>query len=323
MLGRRAAAGDASYDGIAAASDDGSTVAAFALTSGVLKPDGCGMRKAGDAAIIVHARCAAADPMDLLPFEKWQWVNPTPEVRRLKVIARPAPPNRARVGTDSITGLSFVEVRDGDAWLRGRLVDEPMAEVSGVLDAPGRIVVRLHFEDDNLLSWEEVWAPTLAEVRDEAGRYEAARKEAEDATTRMREHREKGEAVFAPAPPGTRREVWERRQRHGMATFLRKWEIASIYRPLSTADLSEAMWLLAWLESPGEGAAREALQVAHVAGTRPEPTRAVLIDAPRSRSRRTRARARLSRGSEEARRGTRDVHPWAGCERLSYAKLAW
>ena len=65
-----------------------------------------------------------------------------------------------------------------------------------------------------------------------------------------REHRARGTGVFAPAPPGTPAEAWERRRRHGIATFVRKWETVAAYGPLDAAELRDALWLLAWFESP-------------------------------------------------------------------------
>ena len=66
----------------------------------------------------------------------------------------------------------------------------------------------------------------------------------------MRRHRADGTGVFASKPATTTQEAWERQRRHGIATFIHKWEIAAAYGPLDATDLVDALWLLAWFESP-------------------------------------------------------------------------
>jgi len=251
LAAREAVAGDFVDDRIAAATEDGAYQAEYATSDGSLEEGTCGMRKVGAKELAVKANCAVPGTRDVLPFAKWQWLNPTPDVRRLKEFATSGIEKIARVTYDFDTHLHFAEIFHGGSWIRVRLFedDDPVG-VSGVLKGSDRYVVRLHVSTGQLQAGDDIWAPTFAEVADEKGRYERALKEAQDDTARMREHRKQGDAVFAPPPAGTKQEKWEQRRRHGIARFLRKWEIVAVLRPLSAADLKDTLWLLAWLDSP-------------------------------------------------------------------------
>jgi len=253
LAAREAVAGDFVDDRIAAATEDGAYQAEYATSDGSLEEGTCGMRKVGAKELAVKASCALPGTRDVLPFAKWQWVNATPEVRRLKPFEASGVEKIARVTYDFDTHLRYAEIFHGGAWMRVRLFEDDDSEIniSGVIKGSDRYVVRLSYSSRRILqAGDEIWAPTFAEVADEKGRYERALKEAQDDTARMREHRKQGDAVFAPPPAGTKQEKWEQRRRHGIARFLRKWEIVAVLRPLSAADLKDTLWLLAWLDSP-------------------------------------------------------------------------
>ena len=247
------------HEAIAAVTDDGAYEAVYASRERNLESGTCGLRKAGTKDLLVQARCTAADSTDdsneVLPFERWQWTNATPDVRRLKTFDESGIEKLARIGRDWDTRVDYVEVFHGGSWIRVRFFEvddcnDP--KITGVIKGRDRYLVRLQYNHglDSLDYWDAIWAPTFAEVADERGRYERAHKQAQDDTARMREHRKQGDAVFAPPPSGTKKEKWEQRRRHGIARFLRKWEIAAVLRPLSAADLKDTLWLLAWLDSP-------------------------------------------------------------------------
>jgi hypothetical protein len=253
-VARDARAGEFQTSGILAATDDGVYAAEYEASDGLVQEEEkgkCGMYKVSGRELAVHARCTLPGSYDLLPLEKWTWIDPTPEVRRLRRFDEAAAKTLARNGFDLETGATFAEIFHGGAWIRVRVFedDRPQPAITGAIKGSDRYVVRLNYAED-LSSGDEIWAPTFAEVADESGRYERAHKEAQEDTARMREHRKRGDAVFAPPPAGTKKEKWEQRRRHGMARFLRKWEIVRVFRPWTAADLNDALWLLAWLDSP-------------------------------------------------------------------------
>jgi hypothetical protein len=117
-----------------------------------------------------------------------------------------------------------------------------------VLEGPGHTLLRVAFTEP-LNDWDELWSVTDADLAGAPARRAAARQVARDATARMRRHRTAGTGVFAPVPTDSPKEKWEKRRRHGIAKFVRKWEIAAAYGPLDAAELRDALWLLAWFDS--------------------------------------------------------------------------
>jgi hypothetical protein len=245
-------AGEAIEDEIVAATDDGAFVAGFTTRDGNLEDGTCGLRKAGSKPQDLVAR---ADPggsfySEMLPFEKWKWIDPTPAVKRLKSFETSGVDKVVRLGYEKETTTDVVEVFHAGVWRRVRaLENEEKPAFKGVLKGASTYVVKMTFERD-LHAWDELLVVTFAEVADERGRADRFHKEAQEATARMREHRKQGDGVFAPVPAGTKQEAWEKRRRHGIARFVLKWEIAGVFRPLSAAELKDALWLLAWFDSP-------------------------------------------------------------------------
>jgi hypothetical protein len=173
----------------------------------------------------------------VLPFAKWQWVNATPEVRRLKPFEASGVEKIARVTYDFDTHLRYAEIFHGGAWMRVRLFEDDDSEIniSGVIKGSDRYVVRLSYSSRRILpAGDEIWAPTFAEVADEKGRDERALKEAQDDTARCastggrarrrvraaaRRHQE-GEVGAAP-PPRSSRASCASGDRRGAASAVR------------------------------------------------------------------------------------------------------
>jgi hypothetical protein len=222
LTARDAAAHEVVQNAVVAVTDDGVYEAVYTSREENLEPGTCGMRKAGTRALLVHAECGAAPTAedststDVLPFEKWQWINPTPTVRRLRKFDDAGIDKVVRTNRDGETRVDYAEVFHGGSWLRVRFFDDDdrggLPKVTGVIKGRDRYLFRLAYEHD-VDFWDKVWALTFAEVADEKGQYERALKEAQDDTARMREHRKQGDAVFAPPPAGTRKEKWEQRRR--------------------------------------------------------------------------------------------------------------
>jgi hypothetical protein len=248
---RAAEAGDASGLRIVAATPDGARYAYVSLENGGVTE--CGLTKAepapgGSAATAVRATCTEPSGR-LLPLDKWAWQRQTPEVAALRPFDEGVPGKTARVAIDGDTRLARLEIRHGDAWVVARVIEgDTVPAVSGAIEGPGRTLLRVAFSEP-LNEWDELWSVTDAELAGAPAQRAATRQDARDATARMRRHRTAGTGVFAPVPAGTSKEKWEKRRRHGIAKFLRRWEIAAAYGPLDAPDLRDALWLLAWFES--------------------------------------------------------------------------
>lgn len=260
LLARDAAAGDYVHDEIVAATEDGAYQAGYSTSDGNLEPGSCGLWKVGAKVgdkvaaneLVVRAECAQADTTrPVWPLAKWHWIDPTPEVRRLKEFV-PSPLDKlVRIGGDEETGAGFYEVFHAGRWIRLRELGDSTPGFKAVLKGSDRYVFKMNYETGQLSDGDELWVVTFAEIADESGRVERTHKEARDDTARMREHRRRGETIFAPPPAGTKKEKWEQRRRNGLARFVAKWVTAAVYRPLSAAELKEVLWLLGWFDSPG------------------------------------------------------------------------
>jgi hypothetical protein len=250
---RAAEAGDAQGLQIVAATPDGARYAFVSLENGSVKE--CGLAKAepepapgGSAASLVAATCTEKGGR-LLPLEKWTWQRQAPEVAALRPFDEGAAGKTARIVTDEDTHLPRLEILRGSAWVVARPIDvDSVPALSGVLEGPSHTVLRVAFTEP-LNTWDELWSVTDLELAGAPARRTAARQDARDATARMRRHRTAGTGVFASAPAGGPKDKWEKRRRHGIAKFVRKWEIAAAYGPLDAAELRDALWLLAWFDS--------------------------------------------------------------------------
>jgi hypothetical protein len=114
---------------------------------------------------------------------------------------------------------------------------------------PAGFLLRAKISMNSIVESDEVWTVSHRELDEAPQRRERARAEAREGSLRMRAHRTEGTGVFAPKPPGTSTEAWERRRRHGIATFIHRWEIAAAYGSLTAAELQDALWLLGWFDS--------------------------------------------------------------------------
>jgi hypothetical protein len=74
--------------------------------------------------------------MPVWPFAKWKWIDPKPEVRRLKELDATGIEKLARVGGDDESGQAFIEVFHGGRWIRVRLQDNEGPEITAVLKGP-------------------------------------------------------------------------------------------------------------------------------------------------------------------------------------------
>ena len=252
-----AIAGDAEHSEILAATNDGMYFAEYRFENGSLVPGSCGLFKgespdAGRAPSVVVAAVCTSQEGNPLPFDRWKWARSSPEVVALRPFDRAAVDRDVRVSIDLDTLVSRLEVRRGNGWIVARVLDGDVPSLSGVLSRPGGYLLRMAFSEP-LSEWDVIWSVTDADLDAAVGRRTLARQDAREATKRMREHRARGTGVFAPppaGPSGPAKEKWERRRRHGIATFVHKWEVVAAYGPLDVADLRDALWLLAWFESP-------------------------------------------------------------------------
>ncbi len=251
-LPRRARAGDAEELRILAATPDGALDAFVAFENGSVTE--CGLAKAGvkpaagETSTVVKATCTEASGR-LLPLEKWTWPPATAQVAALRPFDEAAAGKTARIGEDDETYQWRIEIMQGGRWVVARPIEGELPSLDGVIRGKDRTLLRMAF-GEQLNDWHEVWSVTDAEVAGAPARRAAARQDAREATARMREHRAKGTGVFEPAPAGTAKDKWEKRRRHGIATFIHKWEITAAYGPLDAADLRDALWLLGWFDSP-------------------------------------------------------------------------
>ena len=254
---RAAVAGDAERSEILAATIDGTYFAGYRVENASLVPGSCGLFKAespdaGQAPSVLVPAVCETQAGELLPFDRWKWARSSPEVAALRPFDRAAVGRDVRIGVDLDTRVSRLEVRRGGAWIVARVIEGDVPALNGVLPRRGGYLLRMSFSE-TLNDWDVVWSVTDGDLDGAHGRCALAREDAREATKRMREHRARGTGVFALAPAGpggTDKAKWEQRRRHGIATFVHKWEIVAAYEPLAAADLRDALWLLAWFESP-------------------------------------------------------------------------
>ena len=254
----RVFAGNAYTHGIVAVTSDGAFQAVYDVEDGRLLPGRCGLIQAGreptakGPKMVVPAICEGTEGAQkvLLPIKDWKWEHPSPQLAALRPFDKVADGGVARIWQDEDTQVWHLELRQGDSWTVVRVIEgDAIPSINGVLRRPGGYLLRAAFED-TLNYWEEVWEVSEAELAESPKRQAEAQKDARNATARMRRHRADGTGGFASKPATTTREAWERRRRHGIATFIHKWEIAAAYGPLDATDLADAFWLLAWFESP-------------------------------------------------------------------------
>lgn len=276
FLARPAAAGDASYGGIAAVTPDGRYFAVFQDTDGGF--GSCGLTtvppKPGydpPGPLLVTATCAA-DGRGLDPVERWRWARRVPQLANLRSFrrdqAKDAPVRFARDGT---TRLLRLEVLQGDQWLpvladdSGGLTEVPLelrggspeitdtstwSYVSGYVRADSGSLIRL-YHDTNLISWDQVLVVSDAEALEVTKRFEHEAALASAATALLRAEHAAHTGVFIATPAGPINRRDRRRNRAAAAReVVRSWERAAAFRALRKDDVRDALWLIAFVDHP-------------------------------------------------------------------------
>lgn len=269
-----ARAGTDTHLQVVAASRDGRHIA-VALNGDASGRWVCGLSKQHPAlpltaaSLEVAAECGGSGP--LLPFERWTWPRSTPEVRLLRKVEPPDPTNPfARIVVDPDTQVRRIEVVQQGAWYpvladERSTVDEAAAEaryaspgltrqgkfseIRGVLrHGDGLVVAFSNTDAYGLIVVDDAIALSGREVLDVNGRGAGFRDNARERTKRLRQHYAERSGPFTQAAPS---ESSRARKRAAAARdVLKLWEQARVFGPLSSADLTDALWLLAWLPAP-------------------------------------------------------------------------
>ncbi|HEY5962314.1 MAG TPA: hypothetical protein VIV60_37415, partial [Polyangiaceae bacterium] len=269
-----AVAGSISYAGVVAATPSASHVAAFSMTSGSMERPVCGLAKTTPRpsidALLIRADCPWTKGT-APPFEQWRWTKRTPEVTALQTFATGGIHDLTRIVKDRDTQLLRLEILQQGHWYPVRadentgitelsLADRygmPFAtrvttwsNVSGIIRLRDSYLVRL-LHRKVLDEWDEVFAISDAEVPRVGERFEKARSTAMEVTARLRAQCIEQSGVFSPQLLDARRKYARRiRRAASIRSSVHEWEIAAAFGPLATSDLRDALWLLAWLESP-------------------------------------------------------------------------
>ena len=271
---RFAVAGNDIHLRIVAATPDGKDLAVAVNGAGV-GPWVCGLTKDPPTvplmpeALAVTAECGGMG--QLLSFERWTWNRSTPEVRGLRPILRADTTNTpARIATDPDTQVRRIEVLHEGKWYPvladeastvdeataetrygspGRTTPGSFSEIRGFVRAKDGIVVTFSNTDAyGLIVVDDAIALSHREIVDVNARLAPLRDKARERTKALREQyagrsgafKERGESQGA-----------RKRSRAGAAReALKLWERARAFGSLSSAELRDALWLLAWLDAP-------------------------------------------------------------------------
>ena len=249
-LARAAAEPGPRVESIVAATEDGAYEAVYAELDGELDKTSCGMRRGGTQELLARAVCDKPDDgdEDVLPFEQWLWRTPTPEVGRLKKL-EPGPWKGIRLRYDDDTRLALLEVQNENTWTLAHVFASRDLSVTGMIKGPSRYVFCL-LDHDGPDHKPRLWSPTFTEMVDVAAQLASARKQALEYTALVRAQRKQKTTLFSARPDNVPAMEWTRRMLGALAIAVRPWEVASVYRPLTAADTADALWLLAWMETP-------------------------------------------------------------------------
>jgi hypothetical protein len=271
---RLAVAGNDIHLRIVAATPDGRHLAV------VVNGDGsgswvCGLTKDPPAvplmpeALEVTAECGGSG--QLLSFERWTWNRSTPEVRGLRPITQADTTNTpARIATDPDTQVRRIEVLHGGKWYpvladEASTVDEANAEtrygspglttlgkfseIRGFLRAKDRLVITFSNTDAyGLIVVDDAIAMSHREIVDLNARLARWRDKARERTKALREQYAARSGAFKE--PGQSKGGRMRSRAAAARDALKLWEQARVFGPLSSAELRDALWLLAWLDAP-------------------------------------------------------------------------
>jgi hypothetical protein len=235
----------------------------------------CGLSKAPPTiplmpeALEATAECGGSG--QLLPFERWAWNRSTPEVRGLRALTRAdTTTTPARIATDPDTQVRRIEVLHEGTWYpvladEASTVDEASAEtrygspglttpgkffeIRGFLRSKDSIVVTFSNTDAyGLIVVDDAIAVSHREIVDLNTRLARSRDKAWERTKTLREQYAARSGAFKERGQS---EAARRRSRAAVARdALRLWEQARVFGSLSSAELRDALWLLAWLDAP-------------------------------------------------------------------------
>jgi hypothetical protein len=275
IVPRPAAAGNASYIGVAAVTVDGNYYAVFQDTDGVY--GSCGLTRVAPKPSYEPPRpfvvgVACLNGYELLPFERWVWARRVPELGLLHAFRRDqAQGAPVRIVRDRDTRVLRVELLLSGRWFpiraddSGGVTEWPVelrygspemtdtsnwAGISGYVHTGSTSLIRL-YRDQRLLSWDEVLVVPDADVPDVAGRFERARRPAAAATARLRTDYAARAGVFIDTPAGPQNRRARKRNRAAAAReVLRQWEQAAAFGVLGARATRDALWLSTWLDVP-------------------------------------------------------------------------
>jgi len=276
VLARPAAAGNASYGGIAAVTPDGRYFAVFQDTDGGYAS--CGLTtvppKPGydpPGPLLVTAGCLS-DGRSLAPLERWKWAQHAPQVANLRAFRRDqAKDAPVRIARDGTTRLRRLEVQQGSQWLpiladdSGGLTEVPLelrhgspeitdrstwSFVSGYVRVDSGSLIRL-YHDTNLISWDQALVVSDAEAREVTKRFEHEAALASAATAALRAQHAARTGVFIATPAGPINQRDRKRNRAAAAReVVRSWERAAAFGALRKDDVRDALWLIAFVDHP-------------------------------------------------------------------------
>ena len=275
VVPRPAAAGNASYIGVAAVTLDGKYYAVFQDSDG--RYGSCGLTRTAPkpsyeppGPLSVGATCTSGD--ELLPFERWAWARSVPELGRLQPFRRAqAADAPVRIALERDTQVRRIELLQDGRWFpiladdSGGVSEWPSelrygspemtdttnwASISGYVHAGSTSLIRL-YRAERLLSWDEVLIVPDAEVPDVAARFERLRRPAAEATSQLRVAHAARTGVFVDTPAGPLNRRARKRNRAAAAReIVRQWERAAAFGVLDAAATRDALWLSAWLDVP-------------------------------------------------------------------------
>jgi len=273
---RPALAGNASYIGVAAVTEDGSHFAVFQELDGSL--GSCGLTQVpptpsfdAPARLIVTASCLDGAGQ-LLPVTRWKWQRRIPQVAALRAFHRDQVSGvPVRLSMDRDTRVGKIEVFQQGRWFpvladeSGGLTEVPLelrygspewtstsnwAKITGFVRLDSGYLIRL-WRAERLLYWDEVLIISDLDASNVAARLNHVRQKAAALTQQLRVRRERRSDVFIATPAGPINQIVRKRNRAAAARVgVRLWENAAAYGALSASDVRDALWLLAWIDAP-------------------------------------------------------------------------
>jgi hypothetical protein len=219
--------------------------------------------------LVITAECGGSG--QLLPFERWTWNRSTPEVRGLRPITQADRTNTpARIATDPDTQVRRLDVLHDGKWYpvladEASTVDEASAEsrygspgltahgklfeIRGFLRTKESIVITFSNTDAyGLIVVDDAIALPHREIVDVNTRLERWRDKARERTKILREQYAARSGAFKEQ--GRSKGARLRSRAAAARDALKLWEQARVFGHLSSAELRDALWLLAWLDAP-------------------------------------------------------------------------